>query len=104
VDFDQLQSFRASTWDGQILLALLEYAAIPCESPSFDPDWASHGHMDRAVDLELTTAKRITAAVAQVLRDGSKVPRKSSHETLVAESCEDAVRFPKLSSHCESLP
>ncbi|MFN8643003.1 MAG: hypothetical protein U0802_15615 [Candidatus Binatia bacterium] len=31
--------------------ALERYIAIPNQSPAFDPDWAAHGHMERAVEL-----------------------------------------------------
>jgi acetylornithine deacetylase/succinyl-diaminopimelate desuccinylase-like protein len=38
-------------WDSEIVPALVEYIRIPNKSPAFDPDWAVHGHMDRAVAL-----------------------------------------------------
>jgi acetylornithine deacetylase/succinyl-diaminopimelate desuccinylase-like protein len=37
-------------WD-DIVPVLQDYVAIPNVSPSFDPDWVSNGHMQRAVDL-----------------------------------------------------
>ena len=37
-------------WD-DIVPVLHEYVAIPNVSPSFDPEWESNGHMQRAVDL-----------------------------------------------------
>ena len=37
-------------WDASIVPELVEYIRIPNESPLFDPDWAAHGHMDRAVE------------------------------------------------------
>jgi acetylornithine deacetylase/succinyl-diaminopimelate desuccinylase-like protein len=43
--------FVASTWDRSIVPAISEYIRIPNKSPHFDPDWAGHGHMDRAVAL-----------------------------------------------------
>jgi acetylornithine deacetylase/succinyl-diaminopimelate desuccinylase-like protein len=39
------------TWDASIVPTLVEYIAIPNQSPHFDPDWAAAGHMDRAVAL-----------------------------------------------------
>lgn len=33
-------------WDGDIVRQLTHYIAIPAKSPSFDPDWAQHGHLD----------------------------------------------------------
>jgi acetylornithine deacetylase/succinyl-diaminopimelate desuccinylase-like protein len=38
-------------WDDEIVPALVEYIRIPNKSPAFDPDWAMHGHMDKAVAL-----------------------------------------------------
>lgn len=33
-------------WDDDIVHQLTDYIAIPAKSPSFDPDWAQHGHLD----------------------------------------------------------
>ena len=38
-------------WDNKIVPTLVEYIKIPNKSPSFDPDWEKHGHMDRVLDL-----------------------------------------------------
>lgn len=35
-------------WHDDVVPALSEYVAIPCLSPSFDPDWATHGHIHHA--------------------------------------------------------
>ncbi len=40
-----------ATWEKSILPALREYIAIPAKSPAFDPDWAGHGELERAVTL-----------------------------------------------------
>ena len=37
-------------WDA-IVPSLEEYISIPNVSVAFDPDWAAHGHMQRAVEL-----------------------------------------------------
>ena len=47
----QLTTHINTFWDREILPALHEYIRIPNESPLFDPDWQSHGHMARAVAL-----------------------------------------------------
>ena len=41
----------ARVWDESAIPAITEYIRIPNLSPSFDPEWAAHGHMDRAVEL-----------------------------------------------------
>lgn len=51
MNFSGLQQHIDHDWQDLILPALRDYIAIACESPAFDPDWAAHGHMDRAVDL-----------------------------------------------------
>src|SRR5689334_2480830 len=38
-------------WDADVLPTITEFIRIPNLSPAFDPQWAEHGHMDRAVDL-----------------------------------------------------
>jgi len=39
------------TFASSIVSTLTEYIRIPNKSPMFDPEWAAHGHMDRAVEL-----------------------------------------------------
>ena len=38
-------------WDKKIIPTLIDYIKIPNKSPSFDPDWEKHGHMDKVLDL-----------------------------------------------------
>jgi acetylornithine deacetylase/succinyl-diaminopimelate desuccinylase-like protein len=38
-------------WEADIVPTLEEYIRIPNVSPAFDPEWATTGHMDRAVEL-----------------------------------------------------
>lgn len=44
---DAIQSF----WDEKVLPALMEYIKIPAVSQMFDPDWAQHGHIQKAVEF-----------------------------------------------------
>jgi acetylornithine deacetylase/succinyl-diaminopimelate desuccinylase-like protein len=50
-DVRRLQGFIDQLWDSSVTPALVDYIRIPNKSPSFDADWAAHGHMDRAVAL-----------------------------------------------------
>ena len=50
-DAARLQAYIDELWDTAVTPALVDYIRIPNKSPSFDPDWAAHGHMDRAVEL-----------------------------------------------------
>lgn len=51
MDHSRLQNFIEQRWEADVMPALLDYVAIPCQSPAFDPEWATNGHMDRAVRL-----------------------------------------------------
>ena len=44
-------TFVHDKWQDDILPALTRYIEIPAKSPAFDPEWAAHGHIDRAVAL-----------------------------------------------------
>ncbi|MEZ0470767.1 M20/M25/M40 family metallo-hydrolase [Luteimonas salinilitoris] len=57
MDTDKLLDTIARTWDAGVTPALLDYIAIPCESPAFDPQWQANGHMDRAVELMMDWAR-----------------------------------------------
>ena len=43
-------------WDEKIIPVLTEYIKIPNKSPSFDPEWEKHGHMDRVLNLAVDWA------------------------------------------------
>jgi len=43
--------FVGDLWDESIIPELCEYIKVPNKSPSFDADWAAHGHMDRAIEM-----------------------------------------------------
>ena len=38
-------------WDSKIVPTLVDYIKIPNKSPSFDPDWEKHGHMEKVLNL-----------------------------------------------------
>jgi len=51
VDPKAALSLVERVWDTEIVPALIDYIAIPCKSPHFDPDWQANGHLQRAVEL-----------------------------------------------------
>jgi acetylornithine deacetylase/succinyl-diaminopimelate desuccinylase-like protein len=51
MDLKQLSTFVGNTWDQSIVDRLTAYVRIPNKSPDFDPQWESHGHMEKAVQL-----------------------------------------------------
>jgi acetylornithine deacetylase/succinyl-diaminopimelate desuccinylase-like protein len=50
-DPERLRLFIDRLWDESILDHLAAYVRIPNKSPAFDPQWESHGHMQRALAL-----------------------------------------------------
>ncbi|MFC5741115.1 M20/M25/M40 family metallo-hydrolase [Dyella tabacisoli] len=73
----KLHDFIERTWEADVMPALLQYMAIPCESPAFDPDWAANGHMDRAVDLLTGWAREKLNAVPEATVDTIRLPRRT---------------------------
>ena len=78
MDLNRLRGFVEHTWETDVMPALLEYIAIPCESPAFDLDWAGSEHMDQAVELMVAwTRARIEAfpgATVEVVRLPGRTP------------------------------
>ncbi len=50
-DINSLISQIDQHWSESIIERLHAFVRIPNRSPAFDPDWETHGHMDRAVQL-----------------------------------------------------
>jgi acetylornithine deacetylase/succinyl-diaminopimelate desuccinylase-like protein len=63
-------------WDDEIVPRLIEYIRIPAKSPHFDPSWAEHGHIDRAVALAegFARAQPIPGLVVEVIRLAGRTP------------------------------
>jgi acetylornithine deacetylase/succinyl-diaminopimelate desuccinylase-like protein len=51
MDTGKLTRFMERIWDDDVVPALTDYIRIPNKSPAFDPEWAAHGHMEKAVTL-----------------------------------------------------
>lgn len=50
-DVTSLSTHIDRAWQGSVLECLQAFIRIPNKSPDFDPDWASHGHMEAAAQL-----------------------------------------------------
>jgi len=78
IDTGKLTKFCDTQWDESILPSITEYIRIPNKSPAFDPQWAEHGHMDKAVTLmERWAREKITAikgAKLEVIRLEGRTP------------------------------
>lgn len=51
MDIQENKRYIDDLWDHSIMPILQEYIRIPNVSPLFDPEWQSHGHMEKAVQL-----------------------------------------------------
>jgi acetylornithine deacetylase/succinyl-diaminopimelate desuccinylase-like protein len=51
INIARATKFVDQCWGDEVVPTLVEYIKIPNKSPSFDPEWASHGYMDEAVAL-----------------------------------------------------
>jgi acetylornithine deacetylase/succinyl-diaminopimelate desuccinylase-like protein len=58
IDTRALSKFIEPVWLDSIVPTLCEYVRIPNKSPLFDPEWERHGHMERAVQLLASWARR----------------------------------------------
>jgi acetylornithine deacetylase/succinyl-diaminopimelate desuccinylase-like protein len=63
-------------WRDDIVARLTDYIRIPAKSPSFDPDWAAHGHLDRVVAeaRSWALAQRIAALSIEIVTLPGRTP------------------------------
>src|SRR5438067_7303131 len=77
-DSAKLGRFGDQVWGDAIVPTLVDYIRIPNKSPAFDPDWATHGHMEEAVAMfERWARERIVAlpgATLEVVRLPGRTP------------------------------
>ena len=66
LDATRARSFIDGAWKDSILPALVEYVRIPNKSPAFDRDWASAGHMEKAIRLAEDWARRNAPTDARI--------------------------------------
>ena len=76
MDIQKLLDDVRRDWDESIVPPLLDYVRIPCKSPSFDPDWEAHGHIEAAVQLMRgwAEAHAPTGSRVEVLRVPGRTP------------------------------
>ncbi|MEI7785613.1 MAG: M20 family metallopeptidase [Betaproteobacteria bacterium] len=63
-------------WDQDIVARLSDYIAIPAKSPTFDPQWAEHGHIDTVVRqaADWVLAQKVAGLTLEVLRLPGRTP------------------------------
>ena len=54
-------------WDSEIVPTLVDYIKIPNKSPSFDPDWEKHGHMDKVLNLAANWTEKNKPAGSEMI-------------------------------------
>jgi len=71
-----LAALSGQAWDDEIVPLLTRYIEIPAKSPMFDPDWASHGHLERVVQdaARWVQSKKVAGLTLEVLRIEGRTP------------------------------
>ena len=64
MDSTTARAFIDRLWDHEIIPNLVDYIRIPNKSPAFDPDWQTHGYMDRAVEQFAAWARAKVSSIA----------------------------------------
>src|SRR5258708_4965407 len=77
MDDSRLGKFVGQMWDDDIVPTLVEYIKIPNKSPSFDPDWATHGYMEDAVALFERWARAKLAGLAGASLEVVRLPGRT---------------------------
>lgn len=77
MDQDRARALTERMWDDEIVPTLSEYIRIPNKSPSFDPKWAEHGHMDAAVRLFECWARRKLEALPGATLEVATLPGRT---------------------------
>ncbi len=72
----QLMSAISTLWDSEIVPELTEYIRIPAKSPHFDPQWESHGHIERAIQLAHAWVKKqpVRGLTLEIVRLPGRTP------------------------------
>lgn len=67
---DQLLRDVSQHWDRDITKQLVEYVKVPAKSPSFDRDWAAHGHLDRVLEnaRAWVAQQNVTGLTLEIIR------------------------------------
>src|SRR5881628_2287678 len=77
LDAKKLASFVDQCWGDAIVPTLVDYIRIPNKSPSFDPEWAAHGHMEEAVSLFERWARTEIAALSGATLEIVRLPGRT---------------------------
>jgi acetylornithine deacetylase/succinyl-diaminopimelate desuccinylase-like protein len=76
LDSAAAQQTVTQAWEGTVLSSLSELVAIPAVSQAFDPEWAAHGELDRAIDhvRNWALARGIPGVTAEIVVSEGATP------------------------------
>ncbi|MFQ5719122.1 MAG: M20 family metallopeptidase [Acidobacteriota bacterium] len=76
MNVNKTREFVDSVWDASIIPALKRYIQIPNQSPVFDPEWATNGLLDGAVDLAVdwVRSQEVDGLQMEVVRLEGRTP------------------------------
>jgi acetylornithine deacetylase/succinyl-diaminopimelate desuccinylase-like protein len=77
LDSGRLRRFVDQCWGDAVAPTLVDYIRIPNKSPAFDPDWASHGHMEEAVRLFEGWARERLALLPGATLEVARLPGRT---------------------------
>ena len=97
---EETLAFVQRRWQDDVLPILTRYIEIPAKSPAFDPDWAAHGHIDRAVGLIEEWARRrpIEGLTVETFRLPGRTP------VMLLEAPGTSPETVLLYGHCDKQP
>ena len=93
-------AFVQRRWQDDVLPTLTRYIEIPAKSPAFDPGWAAHGHIDRAVSLieAWGRARPIEGLTVETFRLPGRTP------LILLEAPGTSAETVLLYGHCDKQP
>ena len=76
LDAAQALSDVTARWDGDIVQQITDYITIPAKSPSFDADWAGHGHIDTLMRnaAAWVEAQKVEGLKLEIVRLAGRTP------------------------------
>lgn len=72
----QALSDVSAQWDGDIVKQITDYITIPAKSPSFDADWAGHGHIETVMRnaAAWVEAQKVEGLKLEIVRLAGRTP------------------------------
>jgi acetylornithine deacetylase/succinyl-diaminopimelate desuccinylase-like protein len=100
IDPARARTLVQQVWDRDIVPALTDYIRIPAKSPMYDPGWAAHGHIERAVGLitDWARQRRIEGLAIEVVRLEGRTP------VILMEAPGTGGETVLLYGHCDKQP